>query len=179
MNIMKKWMLLSGLIAAWIGMGSCSVTKSPAEIVHDAMLFQQAADAVDRGLFVLEGYELTFSRGGLTNVDENINFISVSPELVTIQTAFNNGRSGANGLGGITLEGRPDRPRVATDKRGNLTYSADVDGFISARIEIVLYNGTNEASATIYPTFRGGSITMRGNILPTEQARTIKGMVSP
>jgi hypothetical protein len=176
---MKKRILKILLIAASIAWVSCSVTRSPADIVRDENLHRQAAEAIDAGRFVLEGDELIFSRGGLANVDENVNFISVSPETVTIQTSFNNGRAGANNLGGITIEGHPDTPRITTDREGNVNHSVNVSGFFSARIELTLYKDSNQATATVYPNFRGGSITMNGIVLPLEKANVFFGTPTP
>lgn len=159
---------------------SCGTTTVPMVAKTDQALYSQAVQAIQDGRFVLQGDLLEFRRGGSVNVFNNTNFISVDGDLVTIQTAFNNGLQGANNLGGITLEGKPNNVKITMDKRGNLSYSARVWGaLISAQIEMTVFAHSNEATATVLPSFSGNRITLNGVVVPADEARIFKGSTFP
>lgn len=157
-------------------LASCSTMKNHERLERNEARHQQALAAMHNGSFVLEAHSLTFRNGGMASVSSGTNFISLNRNIVTIQTAFNNGRPGINNLGGITLVGTPGQIRTHTDRRGNVTYRFNAMGsFLSAQVEIILYAGTNEAIATIRPNFNGNRLTMRGRIVPANQSVVFPG----
>ena len=46
---------------------------------------------------------------------------------------------------------------------------------ISARVDITLYNGSNQAIVNIVPNFHSNNITLKGIILPLDKSRVFKG----
>ncbi len=100
-------LLLGALLLA-----SCAATKTPEDIELDHLKHEAAVNALKSGEFVLEAYQLQFVRGNIANVSSLANFISMHDGEVTVQTSFNNGRLGSNGLGGITVEGAPSKVKI-------------------------------------------------------------------
>ena len=65
------------------------------------------------------------------------------------------------------------------DKRGNLLLTMNVMGTgISARVDITLYKGSNEASVTITPNFNSNRMTLSGQIVPIEKSKYLKDVPS-
>ena len=173
---MKKRFIALSIIITVIGLASCSTTKSPMEIKIDKALHKQAAQAIRNGNFVLEANQLLFRRGNMVNVMDNTNFIAMHNNRVTVQTAFDNGLQGANNLGGITLEGNPGNIKFSTNNKDDFTCQWSVSGaVISARIELILYADSNQAKATVYPTFSGNQLTFIGAVFPAEESKVFKG----
>ena len=171
----KNVMFLCAMIGSLL-MVSCSTTRTAQEIAMDNLLHAQAVEAISKGEFVFEADRLEFRRGRTANVMSNTNFISLKDGVFTVQTSFNGGWPGSNNLGGVTYDSRPTKTEITTDKGGNLNYSVNVQGAVlSARVEITVYTGTNEAIATIYPTFNSNQLTMRGVIVPAEESQVFKG----
>ena len=106
----------------------------------------------------------------------NTNFVSIDGDRAVVQTAFNIPVSGLNGLGGVTVEGSFSNYDLRKDKKGNLFLSLNVMGTgISARVDITLYNGSNQAIVNIVPNFHSNNITLKGIILPLDKSRVFKG----
>ena len=165
------WLLSGALLLA-----ACAVTKTPEDLELDRERHLEAVAAFRNGDFVLEAYQLQNRRGDVAEVTALANFISMNKGKVTVQTSFNNGRLGSNGLGGITLEGDASDVKMSTDKNGNTNLEMDVSGnFLSARVEIVLYAGSTRAVAIVYPTFSGNRLVLNGDIVPFAQSLIFKG----
>ena len=157
-------------------LASCAVTKTPADIKLDRERHEQAAAVFKNNNFVLEANQLQNRLGEMVEVTALANFISMRDGIVTVQTSFNNGRLGSNGLGGITLEGRASELKTKTDKHGNISLEMNVSGnFLSAQVEIVLYAGSTRAMATVNPTFSGNRLILIGEIVPFEESVVYKG----
>ena len=106
----------------------------------------------------------------------NTNFVSVQDDKATVQVAFNIPISGLNGLGGVTVDGQFSKYDLRTDKKGNVMLSLSVMGSgISARVDITLYAGSNEATVNILPNFSSNRLTLSGVILPLHKSRVFKG----
>ena len=109
-------------------------------------------------------------------VASNTNFVSIDGDRAVVQTAFNIPVSGLNGLGGVTVEGSFSNYDLRKDKKGNLFLSLNVMGTgISARVDITIYNGSNQAIVNIVPNFHSNNITLKGIILPLDKSRVFKG----
>ena len=46
---------------------------------------------------------------------------------------------------------------------------------INAQVEIYMFPGSNEATATVYPNFNSNTVWMSGEIIPYENSTVIKG----
>ena len=76
----------------------------------------------------------------------------------------------------MTVEGSFSNYDLRKDKKGNLFLSLNVMGTgISARVDITLYNGSNQAIVNIVPNFHSNNITLKGIILPLDKSRVFKG----
>lgn len=141
----------------------------------DSLKFVDAVKALEKLDFVLEADVLQFKRGNTAFVDATTNFISLQDEHATVQVApFYGG--GPNGVGGITLDGRASNIKMETDKRGNVTFTMNVTGTsLSATITISVTKGSNQASATVYPSFHSNNVTLNGELLPSEKSNVFKG----
>lgn len=109
-------------------------------------------------------------------VNSNTNFVSVDGEKAVVQVAFNIPVSGPNGLGGVTVDGSVSSYEVKEDKKGNLRLTMNVMGAgISARVEIGMMKGSNQASVEIFPNFNSNRLTLNGVLLPLHKSTVFKG----
>ena len=109
-------------------------------------------------------------------VNSNTNFVSVKDNHAVVQVAFNIPISGPNGLGGVTVEGTFTGYDLKKDKKGNLSLSMNVLGTgISARVDITLYEGGNNATVYITPNFNSNRMTLNGVIVPLQKSSVFKG----
>ena len=142
----------------------------------DSIHHAEAMEAVNARKFTLEADQVVFKYGQTAYVTSNTNFVSVDGENAVVQVAFNVPVSGPNGLGGVTVDGSVSSYEVEKDKRGNLLLTMNVMGTgISARVDITLYKGSNEASVTITPNFNSNRMTLSGQIVPIEKSKVFKG----
>lgn len=132
--------------------------------------FNAATEALKDRNWVLMANTLYGPRGAAIPVSDNTNFIQFKGNTVYVQLAFN-GIAGANGLGGITVQGTPSQLTSSTDKHGNITYSFYVNGIaLTAQIVINLSAGSNYANATVYPMMNSNNLTFSGVLVPTAQS---------
>lgn len=142
----------------------------------DSLLHVEAEEAVNARAFTLEADKVMFKYGETAYVTSTTNFVSVKGDDAVVQVAFNVPVSGPNGLGGVTVDGSVSSYEVEKDKRGNLLLTMNVLGTgISARVDITLYKGSNEASVTITPNFNSNRMTLSGQIVPIEKSKVFKG----
>ena len=84
--------------------------------------------------------------------------------------------SGPNGVGGVTVEGNVTDLQVRTDNKGRTTLSMNVMGIgINAQVEVYMYEGTNRATATVYPNFNSNTLWIQGSIVPYENSNVFEG----
>lgn len=150
------------------------LTKIRHEISYD-----QAVAALKSKKFVLEATEVVFNDGETSFVTANTNFVMMNGSKSTVQVAFNNGFSGPNGIGGVTVDGSASDITTSTDKKGNITYSFSVFGVrINAQITITLYGGDNNAMVTILPDFNNQMLTLNGQLVPLSESDIFEGTPS-
>lgn len=183
---MKKVIVMALAAVLFVGTG-CSSTQSleenankeakkEAQKAMDQALFEEAQQAIEDKAFTLEADRVIFKRGSNVFVSSNTNFVMVNNDKASVQVAFNVPASGANGLGGITVDGRVSSYEMKTDKKGNVYLSMNVMGTgISARVEITLLQGSNNANVTITPNFNSNRLTLSGKLLPLEKSNVFKG----
>ena len=142
----------------------------------DSLLFVEAEQAINDKEFTLEADQVVFKYGQTAYVSSNTNFVSVKGENAVVQVAFNIPASGFNGLGGITVDGTVSGYEIRKDKKGNISVSMNVMGIgISARVDIHMTRGSNDASVTISPNFNPNRLTLNGVVLPAERSNVFKG----
>ena len=142
----------------------------------DSIQHAEAVEAINAKKFTLEADQVVFKYGQTAYVTSNTNFVSVDGEDAVVQVAFNITAAGPNGLGGVTVNGKVSSYEMRTDKRGTLYLSMNVMGVgISARLDISMPKGTNNATVTITPNFNSNRLTLNGVILPAFKSSVFKG----
>lgn len=142
----------------------------------DSIQHAEAVEAINAKKFTLEADQVVFKYGQTAYVTSNTNFVSVDGEDAVVQVAFNIPAAVPNGLGGVTVDGKVSSYEMRTDKRGTLYLSMNVMGTgISARLDISMPKGTNNATVTITPNFNSNRLTLNGVILPAFKSSVFKG----
>lgn len=142
----------------------------------DSIQHAEAVEAVNAKKFTLEADQVVFKYGQTAYVTSNTNFVSVDGEDAVVQVAFNIPAAGPNGLVGVTVDGKVSSYEMRTDKKGTLYLSMNVMGTgISARLDISMPKGTNNATVTITPNFNSNRLTLNGVILPAFKSSVFKG----
>lgn len=154
--------------------------KKKQEEAQQMALFNRAVAALKAQSFVLEADRIVLKRGQVVYVNDRTNFVSLDGDKASVQLAFNTARPLANGIGGVTVDGRASNVKIKEDKKGNVTFTMSVTGSaISAQIEIrIPYGGTN-VQATVLPNFSSNRITFGGTIVPFENSEMFKGSTLP
>ncbi|MBQ3191425.1 MAG: DUF4251 domain-containing protein [Bacteroides sp] len=148
------------------------------EAQMDSVAFMKAVKALEEGAFVLEANNVTFPNGLVRFVSSNTNYVQVDNGEGIVQTAFSNFTyvPGPNGLGGVTVEGKINSPKLTKDKDGNVYFTYSIQGVaISATVSILLTAGSNNASAQISPNFNGNNMTMTGILVPISESDVFQG----
>ncbi len=150
--------------------------KKKTEAMQDSISYASAVQALNNKDFVVEVDYLNLQRGGVVNVSSTTNFVSLLGDDAVVQIAPYNSAPGLNGIGGITMEGKASGIESKTDKKGNINFRMTVMGpAASVMVEIFLTKGTNRVSVDVSPNTRPGTITLNGNLIPTEQSEVYKG----
>lgn len=151
--------------------------KDTLAVFMDSLASRQAAVALDSAGFVLEADYVTFRRGTRVMVNSGTNFISLNADRAVVQISPSDFHSGPNGVGGITVQGRPSDVRVHTTKKGETVFTMNVSGIgINAMVEIRLMEGSDRAYATVSPNFSSNTVRLEGRLVPFRLSRTIEGM---
>ena len=150
--------------------------RKQAELAENKILYAAAVKALEDKEFVLEADRVEFKRGRFVYVTPSTNFVSLTDGQAAIQLSFNTGAAGPNGIGGITVEGKPSGIEMSTDKKGNVNFKMMIQGSaVSASVNIRLQNETNKATVTVNPNFNSHRISFTGTLYPTENSNTFKG----
>lgn len=144
--------------------------RQKARQLADEQAFASAKEALQDRNWVLMANTLYGPRGASIPVSDNTNFIQFKGNTVYVQLAFD-GIAGANGLGGITVQGSPSQIKTTTDKHGNITYTFYVNGIaLTAQVVITLSADSNYANGTVYPMMNSNNLTFSGVLVPTSQS---------
>ena len=142
----------------------------------DSLAYVQGRAALTNRDFVLEATSVTFKNGTTAFVNSTTNFISLKGNKAVVQISPSVMASGPNGVGGVTVEGTVSDLQVRTDNKGRTTLSMNVMGIgINAQVEVYMYEGTNRASATVYPNFNSNTLWIQGSIVPYENSNVFEG----
>lgn len=141
--------------------------KKDHEIV-DSIYHLKALHAIQDGYFVLQATQVRNSYGSYAlGLNDNSNFLLMQGDKGIFQVAYNVISAGANGLGGVTLHGRISNIDIKGDKKGNAIVTFNMIGrSVNAYVTLTLFNGGDQALATIDPTLGRGQITLRGRLVP-------------
>lgn len=153
-----------------------SLKKRGAEINEQQIDHNVSAAALEERKFVLEADRIVFKYGQSVYVNSNTNFISLFDDEAVVQISPMNAHPGFNGLGGITLDGHTSDVKVTRDRKNNVQLTMSIMGAaISARVDILLSEGSDQAYVTISPNFNSNRIELIGRIVPFEQSDVFKG----
>ena len=143
----------------------------------DSIASVQARAALQNQDFVLEAENVTFKNGSTVFVNSSTNFISVKGNRAVVQISPSSMASGPNGLGGVTVDGTITGQQIQYGKDGRITFSMNVTGIgINAQVQIYMFPGSNQASATVYPNFNSNTVWLQGTIVPYENSNVVEGM---
>lgn len=144
----------------------------------DQLAGQQAVDAFGEGAFVFEAETVSFNNGNTVFVNSNLNFISLDDNRAVVQISPSNFSAGANGVGGVTVDGMPTDVNYVKDAKGKITFSMSVMGKdINATVVIDMVEGSNMATATIKPNFGPNrNIWMKGKVVPYSESSVFEGL---
>ena len=138
------------------------------EAMRDSIAFVEAQMALDSSYFVITADRIMLdNRINIMSPEAGTNFVLVQGDKAIVQLAFNNGFSGLNGLGGITVEGSINNRKTKVSKKGDISYDFSVNGTsISAQVYITIDKNTNQATVYINPNFNSNSMTVYGPLIP-------------
>lgn len=142
--------------------------KAQFKAYSDSVRFNKLLGAINDRHFLMQVDGVYFG-GGPTEygLSTATNFILLQNDGAIVQTAFNNGAMGLNGMGGFTCSGRVGDIDVEIDKNSNLHLSFHVSGtYSNVDVQISIPYNSDNATAYITPTFSGGHLTMYGEIMP-------------
>ena len=147
------------------------------EELTDSLAGIQARAALKNQDFVFEADNVTFKNGNMVFVNSTTNFISVKGNRAVVQISPSNVSVGPNGVGGVTVDGAISGQQIIRGKDGRITFSMNVMGIgINAQVEIYMFPGSNQASATVYPNFNSNTVWMSGKIVPYANSDVFEGM---
>ena len=134
---------------------------------QNMIAYQDAVKALKSNSWVLQANTLFNNFGAAIPVTNNLNFVAMDNNQVSLQLAFNGFNPGPNGLGGITLTGWPSSINERVDKNGNITYTFNVMGAaLFAQVTVRLGYGSNYSTVTVSSNTNGRELTFSGNLVP-------------
>lgn len=150
--------------------------RKEAQKKADALLAEEAFQAVENRSFALEIDKVTFRNGKSAFVIPRRNFIVLDHDNAIVQLSSDAGFYSPNGIGGITVEGIPTNITLTTDKKGNHNLSMSVQGIgISAQVSINVPKDGSRGIATVVPNYNPYRIILKGTIYPLHKANLFKG----
>ncbi len=168
--------MFAGVLSAIMSSGcssSLTAEERAANKARQAMLDSVAhnlsverLDALD---FIIPAKTLQIDNGRVNTFPNDVtNFISAHDGKGMIQLASMRGnRLGANGMGGITLEGVISLNRRTSDKKGNHTWEYSLGTTLGmCQILVNLPSGGDRVSVNVRGAFSSGSYTITGQVRP-------------
>ncbi len=150
--------------------------RREAEAAKEQYLYEKAMQALKNQSFIIRVDQLIFPRGRVQFVTERTNFIYMNDNKAVIQIAISNFSPGQNGVGGVTVEGRPSNISMRTDKKGFTFYEfTDNGAVVSANVVIQVVPGSNRVEATIYPNYNNRKLTLSGTLIPFDASMIFQG----
>lgn len=147
------------------------------QAIADSVAFVEANNAIDANYFVITADKISLGNEGYMYMtpEGSTNFILVQGDKATVQLAFNNGHLGANGLGGITVEGTAYGMKKKITKKGDIEYNFNVNGAgISAQVSITVYKNSNKTMAYVSPNLNSERMIVYGPLIPYRQGKNNK-----
>ncbi len=182
---MKKLIFIVIAAAIAIAIPACSSSKDAAATARekamnaklDSLRAVEAMNAFKSGKFIIAVSRITFKHGGTFQPNPTLNFISCDAESGSIQLASPSAPGpGANGLGGITLDGSIRNASFKTDKKGNATYNYILSGMgLSAEVTVRLSKGATRATASVDASYSTDGMMVEGALSPLNGQQVVRG----
>ncbi len=194
---MKKVLLIMSVMAIALVAGGClsgcssltpTITTADGKVVkltkeekkalrayEDSVLAVSAMKAVMDSSFIAAADQVSYKRGRTVNSSSDLNYVSLNGTDAVIQVG-NNVLMGANGVGGVTLEGEAQNIKLSTDKKGNVSFSMKVAGSgLSGDVTLQMAKGSNRATVQVIGTFSSQRITMNCIVSPYSKNKVVQG----
>jgi hypothetical protein len=132
------------------------------------------AKLIDDKQFILEADFRSDQHGFRLPVSSTLNFIMVDSAMAIIQTGSNYGL-GANGVGGLTAEGRISKWKVSKDnKRRSFVISMNVMTALGSYDIFISVSSSGNASSTISGT-TSGKLIYSGRLISLSESKAYQG----
>lgn len=136
--------------------------------------YQSMSKLIDDKAFILEADFRSDQHGFRFPISSMINFIRVDSSTAVIQTGSNHGL-GANGVGGLTAEGRILKWKVSKDsKRKTFFISMNVLTSLGSYDIFINVSASGNASATLSGT-TSGKLIYQGRLLSLPESKAYQG----
>lgn len=181
---MKKIMLVAALgLLGSLSLGQLAaqtekrIERREVDAAESMAAFNAAVQAINNQNFVLEATQVQFGAGRSIYVVSQNNYVLMDGSKGMVQLSFNNGNPGLNGAGGITIAGQVSGIKMRTSKKGNVTYTFNIQGNgVSGMVVINLPYGNGYATANVTSMFNNSQVTFRGNIVPGSESNVFKAL---
>lgn len=147
------------------------------ETFQNSLKFAICEQAVNNRRFVIIADQLRLDNGYTLDVNHTTNFVMLQDDKATVQFAFDGVPwSGANGMGGLTVEGSVSNFKINHDSKGNLFVSMMVTGTaITADITFSLPKNGTLCTATVTSSFHGTKLSFIGELKPYNYSHIFQG----
>ena len=169
---MKQFLSFTFVIVLLSAVFSCSTAKTPAQkqLEHqlDSIAGIKAKSALQNMDFLVLADRISFKSGNpIYPAERNTNFIYAHNGKATIQFSNMKGYMGANGLGGLTVEGKISNINSKTNDKRIFYTEFDILGTgVSAKISISLPKNGSNSTVNVYPNFNSNTISVFGKVKP-------------
>ncbi|MCG8474922.1 MAG: DUF4251 domain-containing protein [Cytophagales bacterium] len=134
---------------------------------------RQIADSMN---FILQAHTFVTRYGNTIPVNSTVNFFATDGENATIQLALSDFIMGANGVGGITIDGMVSKYKAIKQKHAT-TLLIDVFTALGT-YHVTVYANYGGISTLRVVTMRGQRFELQGTLLPLEENFAFKGTPS-
>ena len=147
--------------------------KQEAQRQEDELEIAKVKDMLTKRRFVLEANYLSGRTGLRRSVMSSLNFIKMDSASCIIQVGSNNG-IGANGVGGVTANGRVNKYDLVVDKRGGYTLKVTVSSSLGF-FDIVFFISQSGNTTADLRGNSSGVLTYSGQIFNFKDSHVYKG----
>jgi hypothetical protein len=137
---------------------------------------QITSEIIKNQRYLLLVDQISNQYGDRLNVNSTINFILVDSSRAVLQTGNDWNMYGANGVGGVTVEGRVSSYELKkSDKKENYTITFNISSAIGSYSVNLRVGSSGYSTARVSSITRGGYINFHGRLLPPSNKKIFKG----
>lgn len=146
---------------------------------QEELMANRLKESVENRTWVLEANRLQGRRGSVINVSSVLNFVKIEGEVAVIQLGSASG-IGANGVGGITFEGRVTKYDCEWNEK-NDRFVIDIQMSSSMASFTIRMNvdATGQMAAAEISTNGPGRLSYLGQVVPLSDGNVYKGTSTP